>query len=1127
MIRPTLISVFAALAVLSGCDKDEVARLDVGSPCEVGVACPAGHACFQGMCRPEQGTICDESKARCVTGFTCEGGVCVGEAGALCAGDKPCATAFACESDRCAAGPSAKCAGVEEIPCQSGLVCEDSTCHVAVGGACGAVERPCAEGLVCEGEACRADAGGACLRSEDCTSGFACHAGSCLGVPGSACSAEAPCAPGGECAEGKCVGAIGGACARTRDCGAGLVCESGVCLGEVGSECGESAECADGLRCAARTCRAGAGDACAATSDCVPRATCVDGTCRGALGTACRTSAGCAAGLACDENTCRATAGGECGASGDCAGALTCEAGHCRAAPGGACAGEDECPAGSRCDEGVCAAAAGRTCSAAVPCVTGQVCDAGTCRGGWTAACEATRPCAAGLVCDDGRCVSDLGGSCAATIQPCAAGLVCSGGTCAGGVGRACQGASGCGAGLVCAGGACRVPAGNACADAAECVSGTSCLSGRCVLGAGDACAADTACADAYACFEGTCRPRTGSPCGAANACLASDLCESGTCVANRCLAGTAPLPRPPTTITQPALVCPGTRTTVSFSGEDCDALDLSITKDAQVLASYPAVQGKGSQQGPVLDTEGEHAWAFVARRSGCQSVQERRAFRVARPTAPTLTGAATACETATAQLTVSGAVANRVDVVLTGPGSFSQTFANVAEGALLTSSTLPAPGRYTWTATATIDGCTAAVATKAFDAATPPTADCPLSVPTATLVADAGTEFGAVPTGDSKQLTFTYTNTSATLPLERGPIALSDPAYAVGTSSTCNSAPATMAPGASCRIDVRFTPSAAGVRAATLSVASNGFRAPHRIGVSGTGATPIAMLELSPTSLDFGPVAIGSNPTASITLRNKGGATASIAIGAPTTAAFVRNGGSCITLLGAGATCTVGIQFKPAAVGTVYNATFPVTFGALNEKVDVQLRGSGITPEPTKTIASQSITKVFSNLSVTAAPYVPFSIAGLVTIDEVSSTKDRDGYVFVMGAYANLSNTLHQLGVTMSNGRLCAGYAYYNNGTPFAAPCPIVVLPSVTPGQVFHLAVEAASATSLRIAVNGEFKTTYTIPNASPMPDVGRSIGVGTPNQTHFGLKGLVTNFKYWQGVELWKGANFDYTAF
>src|SRR2546427_24781 len=87
----------------------------------------------------------------------------------------------------------------------------------------------------------------------------------------------------------------------------------------------------------------------------------------------------------------------------------------------------------------------------------------------------------------------------------------------------------------------------------------------------------------------------------------------------------------------------------------------------------------------------------------------------------------------------------------------------------------------------------------------------------------------------------------------------------------TCGSS---LAAGASCTISVRFSPKGSGTRIAALTVSDSGVGSPQTVALSGIGTTA----KLSPTSLSFGTVEVGTASAAkTVTLTNVGTTTLSI----------------------------------------------------------------------------------------------------------------------------------------------------------------------------------------------------------------------------------------------------------
>jgi trimeric autotransporter adhesin len=165
------------------------------------------------------------------------------------------------------------------------------------------------------------------------------------------------------------------------------------------------------------------------------------------------------------------------------------------------------------------------------------------------------------------------------------------------------------------------------------------------------------------------------------------------------------------------------------------------------------------------------------------------------------------------------------------------------------------------------------------------------------------------------------------------------------------------LAPGASQRITLTFTPTGVGSRAAALTVASNAPGSPHTVALNGTGLQPSFQGQLSGTDqdpfravLNFGSQLLGTTSAPrSFTLTNVG-----TAAGTFQSASF--NGGNGFRIVAdtsesrllPGAGRTVTITFTPNALGfTQGNITFYVR-DEVNNNVgtySLDLQGSGVAP--------------------------------------------------------------------------------------------------------------------------------------------------------------------------------------
>ena len=161
----------------------------------------------------------------------------------------------------------------------------------------------------------------------------------------------------------------------------------------------------------------------------------------------------------------------------------------------------------------------------------------------------------------------------------------------------------------------------------------------------------------------------------------------------------------------------------------------------------------------------------------------------------------------------------------------------------------------------------------------------------------------------------------------------------------TCNCR-GTLQPGASCTMHVTFTPTSAGARSGDVFIKDNAPGSPQKLPLSGTGSgTGSIILTLSPPSLDFGSVMVGSSSSPqTVTVTNMGTVAASfvspfgLTIGGADPHDFEEQP-SCGTSLAPNQSCTVAVTFKPTVSGA-RTGLFVVRQGAAS--VQIPLSGTG-----------------------------------------------------------------------------------------------------------------------------------------------------------------------------------------
>ena len=217
-------------------------------------------------------------------------------------------------------------------------------------------------------------------------------------------------------------------------------------------------------------------------------------------------------------------------------------------------------------------------------------------------------------------------------------------------------------------------------------------------------------------------------------------------------------------------------------------------------------------------------------------------------------------------------------------------------------------------------------------------------------------------------------------------------PAAAAGGSCTATS---TLSAGQSCTVSVAFRPTVAGSRSATLRFSDNNngvAGSVQDVALSGTGVLPAPVAGINPAALTFAARNTATTSAAqTVTLLNTGNAPlalASIAL----TGDFARSGGTCPTATGnlaAGASCTVGVTFRPIA-GGARAGTLRFTDNSGNVAGSTQtvtLTGTGIAPQPTAGVTPATLTFATRATATTSAAQTvtlsnsgnaPLAIAGI-----------------------------------------------------------------------------------------------------------------------------------------------------
>jgi DNA-binding beta-propeller fold protein YncE len=171
------------------------------------------------------------------------------------------------------------------------------------------------------------------------------------------------------------------------------------------------------------------------------------------------------------------------------------------------------------------------------------------------------------------------------------------------------------------------------------------------------------------------------------------------------------------------------------------------------------------------------------------------------------------------------------------------------------------------------------------------------------------------------------------------GPLSITSIAASGDFAQTSNCG-SVVNPGASCTLNVTFTPTATGTRTGSISITDDAAGSPHHVSLTGTGAVGQGAVTLTPASLTFVAQPVGTFSAAQLaTLKNTGVGTLKItSIGR---SGDFYEGNNCPTTLAAGASCTLSVKFTPTSPGPKAGSV-TITDNAPGSPQQLRLTGTG-----------------------------------------------------------------------------------------------------------------------------------------------------------------------------------------
>ncbi len=197
---------------------------------------------------------------------------------------------------------------------------------------------------------------------------------------------------------------------------------------------------------------------------------------------------------------------------------------------------------------------------------------------------------------------------------------------------------------------------------------------------------------------------------------------------------------------------------------------------------------------------------------------------------------------------------------------------------------------------------------------------------------------FSSTQVGNRTNLSETLTNTGgSTVAISQ--VNVTGAAFSV---SGLNNFPINLTANQSVTFTATFTPASAGATSGSLSVVSNASNSPLNIALSGTG-TVAGQLGVSPTSLSFGNVVVGSSSKLNGSL-TASGAPVTVSPASINSGEFVLSGIALPATIPSGQSATFTVTFTPRASGAA-SASLSFSSNASNSPAVETVTGTGTAP--------------------------------------------------------------------------------------------------------------------------------------------------------------------------------------
>ena len=274
---------------------------------------------------------------------------------------------------------------------------------------------------------------------------------------------------------------------------------------------------------------------------------------------------------------------------------------------------------------------------------------------------------------------------------------------------------------------------------------------------------------------------------------------------------------------------------------------------------------------------------------------------------------------------------------------------------------------------------------------------------------------FGQIYLGATSPVhTVTLTNSNASKTL------LITSIIASGNFSQTNNCPSALAANSGCTIAVRFTPSMSGTISGVLSVYDSASNSPQMVALSGQGSLP---LTVTPASLNFSPVAVGTSSTAlTVTLQNQTSYALNLSYNSSAGfAATPASSNGCGPSLALRSSCNLAVTFTPLQNGNIWGSL--VISGAAFPARSVNLTGTGSGTPASLSFSPSSLNFGNQAISVNSAPRT-------VTVSNKGASAVNLNSLIASPSYSVTPNGTSPCGGLLAAGGKCTFAATFTPGT-------------------------------------------------------------------------------------------------